>query len=494
MFPRLLDVELRDESYVRELEQTRDRARAFAEHHVRPRALEIDRRVAEDPHYFDWDLVRAGSAYGLLSMAVPGEAGGEDRSLAHGALVMEELGAACPGVAIIFGAHALGISPLLVGGASYLFGLLRKVAEAEREGEPLLMACAITEPGAGTDVEDPDLLRKARVGTHARRVSGGYRLSGTKHFISNGSVATWVTVCMPTDPRRPADTWTGFLVDARSEGFSVGRVEHKMGQRACPAAELVFEDVFVPDLHVIGREGDGAPATAMVLAASRPGVGALSAGIARGAYERLVSWAEHDPVGDRLLERQHVQLALAQMEEEIHLARQAYMDAAAELDAALAPLRRHPLARAGALVPWAVKRRASFRRWQSSPRARRGVVELMRRNVTERAMTRSLALSSLAKANAADVAVRVTGRALELVGLGAGPVRAELEKLWRDAKLTQIFEGTNQLNRLEVYRGLCRGETMWTLPTLSPNGSGDPAEARESISGAGQRTPAGSTS
>jgi acyl-CoA dehydrogenase len=316
-------------------------------------------------------------------------------------------------------------------------------------------------------VEDPDLLRHARITSHARRVPGGFRLSGTKRFISNGSVARWITLLMPTDPRRPAETWTCFLLDTRSEGFTVARVEHKMGQRACPAAELTFDEVFVPDERVVGREGDGAPETMIVLACSRPPVGAIATGIARGAYERVLGWLQEDRAARGLLERQHVQLALAGMEEEIHLARQLYMDAATELDhTALGGVMSHPSVRALGHVPGSIRRRAPVRGWLHSDRARDATVALLHRTTSERAVTRSLALSSMAKAHGGDVAMRVTGAALELVGLRAGPVRAELEKLWRDAKLTQIYEGTNQLNRSEVYRGLCRGEAIGCLPPL----------------------------
>jgi butyryl-CoA dehydrogenase len=461
---------------VRELEQLRSRARRFAEDHVRPRALQVDRRAGEDPSYFDWDLVRAGAEHGMLRVLVPAQAGGTGGLSTQAAVVMEELCAACPGIALIFGAHALGISPLLIGGASHWDGVLAELLDSERAGSPALMACAITEPEAGTDVEDPDLLRLARISSHARRVPGGFRLSGTKRFISNGSVARWITMLMPTDPRRPAETWTCFLLDTRSKGFSVSRVEHKMGQRACPAAELTFDGVFVPDELIVGREGDGAAATTIVLACSRPPVGAIATGIARGAYERLLAWLGEDPAAKGLLNRQHVQLALALMEEEIHLARQAYMDAATELDsAALGNTLSHPAVRALGHVPASVRRRAPVRRLLSSDRARDATIALLHRTTSDRALTRSLALSSLAKAHCGDVAMSVTGAALELVGLRAGPVRAELEKLWRDAKLTQIYEGTNQLNRIEVYRGLVRGETMHCLPQLhraSVNGGG----------------------
>src|SRR5690606_15530154 len=158
----------------------------------------------------------------------------------------EEVSAACPGVGTIFGAHALGASPLVLAGPAFWDGVLHDVTTAAHSGSPELMAAAVTEPTAGTDIEHHQHVRTAKLVARARKVRGGYRLSGVKHFISNGSVARWITVMMPTDLARPSETMSGFLVDARSPGFSIGRVEHKMGQRACPAAELVFDDVFVP--------------------------------------------------------------------------------------------------------------------------------------------------------------------------------------------------------------------------------------------------------
>jgi alkylation response protein AidB-like acyl-CoA dehydrogenase len=478
---------LGDPARAREIERLRTRVRRFADEHVRPRALEIDRRTGEDPSYFDWDLVRAGAGHGMLSLLIPAQAGGSGGGAVHGAVAMEEMCAACPGIALIFGAHALGISPLLLGGAAHWDGILADLIASERAGTPMLMAFAITEPEAGTDVEDPDLLRGARICSRAHRVPGGYRLSATKRFISNGSVARWITIFMPTDPRRAAETWTCFLVDTRSPGFAVSRVEHKMGQRACPAAELTLQDVFVPDEQIIGREGDGAAETMIVLASSRPPVGAIATGIARGAYERLLAWLDEDSAAKGLRERQHVQLALARMHEEIHLSRQAYLNAAVELDsAALGGTLSHPAVRALTHVPASLRRRARMRRWLTSERSRDATIALLHATTSERALTRSLALSSLAKARGGDTAMTVTGAALEIAGLRAGPVRAELQKLWRDAKLTQIYEGTNQLNRIEVYRGLVRGETLDMLPPLDRphlDGDGHLAAAREHVNG-----------
>ena len=460
-FPRLAQL---DRRHVEQLEEVQRNAREFAQRHIYGRALEIDRRANEEPNYFDWEVVRAGLPHRLLSFLIPTQAGGGGGLAMHCAIVMEELCAACPGVGNIFGAHALGVAPLFIAGPAQWDGVMREIVEAEQRGEPLLMACALTEPDAGTDVEDLDLLARARISSRARRVPGGWALSGTKRFISNGSVARWVTVMMPTEPDRPVATWTCFLVDTRSEGFSVARVEHKMGQRACHAAELCFEEVFVADENVVGRIGDAAGATLLVLAASRPPVGAIATGIARGAYERLLHFLREDPAAEGMLGTQHVQLRLAQMAEEIHLARQAYMDAATELDAStLGGVMRHPMLRAGALVPQSVSRRL-WRSIGASPMAREATVRFMRRSTNDRALTRSLGLSSMAKARGADVAMSVTHSALELVGLTDAPIRAELEKLWRDAKLTQIYEGTNQLNRLEVYRALVAGETMPVLP------------------------------
>ena len=146
---------------------------------MRPRALEIDRRTGEDPSWFDWDLVRAGAEHGMLGFLIPKPAGGSGGLATQAAVVMEELCAACPGIALIFGAHALGISPLLLGGPSQWDGVLAELVASERTGEPQLMACAITEPEAGTDVEDPDLLR-ARAHHEPRSPCAG-RLSPERH-------------------------------------------------------------------------------------------------------------------------------------------------------------------------------------------------------------------------------------------------------------------------------------------------------------------------
>jgi alkylation response protein AidB-like acyl-CoA dehydrogenase len=463
LFPRLRAPEL--SGLCAELEELRERTRTFARRELAQRALELDRRAGEEPGYFDWEVVRAGARAGMLRILIPAPAGGAGGLTMHACIMMEELSAACAGIGLIFGAHGLGISPLLLGGGAHWDGVLAQLVASEADDQPELMALAITEPEAGTDVEDPDLLARGRITSRARRVPGGYRLSGTKRFISNGSVARWISVVMPTDPKRAAETETCFLVDTRSPGFAVARTEHKMGQRACPAAELSFDELFVPEELLVGREGDGASETLIVLACSRPPVGAIGTGIARGAYERLRSWLREEAEGERLLGHQHVQLALAQMEEEIHLARQAYMDAAMEVDLwSLGQTMRHPVARLLAGLPPGIRRRRRVRRKMLSAAMRAQTVALLHRTTDDRRLSRAVGLSSLAKARGGDVAVSVTSAALEIAGLRAGPLRVELEKLWRDAKLVQIYEGTNQLNRLEVFRTLSNEEQLRCLP------------------------------
>lgn len=473
-FPRISDNGQLEGRDLRELEQIVDKTRAFCDEHVRPRALEFDRRAGENPRDFPWDLARAGAEAGLFSLMIPKGAGGEtNRLCVRSAVVMEELSAACSGVATIFGAHALGLVPLVMGGPALWNGVVNEIVEAEKRGTALMMAAALTEPTAGTDMENPDLMRTARLMSKATRVEGGFRLNGTKRFISNGSVARWISVMMPTDPTNQFESMAAFLVDGQSEGLIVDRVEHKMGQRACPAAELVFDDVFVPDENVMGMIGDGGSGTMGVLIASRPVVGAIATGIARGAYERLHAWLLNDPEGQLLLQRQQVQLALAQMEEDIHLSRQVYLDAATEFDSvSLGRILQMPVLRMLGKLPPGMRTNRFVRHRLETDAMRETTNALIREQFDDRNLTRALAMSSMAKARGGDTAMKVTGTAMEIAGLSSGPLRTELEKLMRDAKLTQIYEGTNQLNRLEVFEGLVSERDLDLLP------HGDPPEGQ----------------
>lgn len=457
------------------LEESVLAARRFAVNTIRPRALEIDRKAYEKPGEVAWDILREGGRIGLLNIVTPRAAGGvSDHACLRASLISEEIAAGCGGMATLFGAHSLGAMPLVMGGPAFWDGAIKEAAESVTDPRPQIMAFCITEPTAGTDVEHHVWMRSAQIVTRAEKVEGGWRLFGTKHFISNGNIATWLTVFMPTDPKRPYETLTAFLVEGNSKGLTVANVEHKMGHRASPAAELSFDNVFVPDENVICRPGDGMAMTIGVLAGSRPGVAAISTGIARGAYERLVDWLFNDPAAAGLLDSQQVQLALAVMREEIHLARQAYIDAATDFDTvSIGGLAGSPMMRLMGELPSAFRSNPIVRRTLNSSAGRGMIMEVMARVVGNRQLTRTLGLSSMAKARGSDTAVKVAGMALELAGLDCGPLRAELEKCYRDAKLTQIYEGTNQLNRLEVFDGLVAEHSMQLLPRpqISKNGS-----------------------
>jgi len=457
------------------LERDVAHVRQFVCEQIRPQALAIDRQMADDPNSFPWELITAGGRIGLLDLCLPRVSGGaSDRFCLRMAVLTEEIAAGCGGMATAFGAHGLGITPLIVSGAAHWDGLLRDLSQSARSDErPLIMACAITEPGAGTDVEHHVHVRTARLVSRAERVSGGYRISGVKHFISNGSVADWVTVILAEDPKRPYETMRAFLVDTRSPGFAVTKVEHKMGQRASPAAELTFTDLFVPDERVLGRPGDGIAATAAVLAGSRPVVGAIGTGIARGAYERLLQWLQNDAAAAGLLDRQQVQLSLARMVELIHASRQSYLDAATEFDSvSMGRIFGLPAVRALARLPRPLRTNRLARRQMNAGSSSALLMALVDRYVGDDGLTHSLALSSLAKAQGADVAMEVTGLALEIAGNDCGALAAELQKCWRDAKLCQIYEGTNQLNRLEVYGGLVAHEPLGVVGHSSRNDPG----------------------
>lgn len=440
---------------VAELERVQKDAREFGERHIRPVALEIDRKTGEDACYFDWELVRKAMPYGFLRYAVPKPFGGKGFFTTHVAVLMEELCSFCPGVGNIFGAHALGLSPLLMAPDIRLYAkYLQPMAAAEKNGEPQLFALAITEPGAGSDVEDKDELRTAHLSTFAKKASGGYRLNGRKVFISNGSVARYIWVGAVLDADRPVETAVSFMVPNDAKGFSVGRVEKKMGQRACPAAELVFDDVFIPEEDRIGDEGDGERLIGSVLGASRGPVGAIATGIARGAFERLLEYLNTKKVNGRyLFEEQWCQLALADLMAKIQAARQLYFDATMSCDLLGVPkLMRHPLMRMLNLVPSGLMQSDAARRLLMSQRMYRFVRDLAERNIREDDVSLIASYSSIAKCMAGDIAMEVTSKALDIMGEDGPLEEYGVEKLYRDAKLTQIYEGTNQINRLYIFK------------------------------------------
>lgn len=465
-FPVLEEIRKRRPLYFEKLARVVRDCAEFNERHVTPVALELDRRMEKDHGYEAWDIIRAGTGYRFLSLIIPTLVGGTGGLAVLFSLAMEEMCSACPGVANIFGAHALGIAPLLVAGSmSHWETVLREVTESEKKGVPVIMALAITEPSAGTDAEEPHFLSGARLSMAARKVPGGYVLNGRKCFISNGSIARYVWVACATDRERPAASWTGFIVDREMEGFSVARVEEKMGQRACPAAELAFEDCFVPDENVVAFEGDGMqPGTLLTMAASRAPVGAIATGIARGAYEWFLRWAMKTRGGRRPADEEGVQMALAEMRARIQLARWAYISGALAFDNSIGSVMNGAVLASMRLLPRAVRVSKPFYRFFLSRPGKHVSNALIGAYTSNAEVTRALSFASLAKFVGGDTAMFVASLALEYMGSEPCEEKPWVEKAFRDAKLTQIYEGTNQLNRLTLFMSDIEGSLELELP------------------------------
>ena len=461
MAPRMKILADSEPSYVRELELWQAKAREYGDRYVRPKALKIDRLCSKDPTYFDWKLIEDSTPYGFLSLFVPKGVGGQGQMTTAMAIVMEELCAACPGVANIFGATALGVSGILLGMDFYHFDrALHDLAQGDKIGKPVIFAAAITEPQAGSDVEDAGYLKTARLMTEARPVKGGYLLNGRKVFISNGSVATYTTVIAPLDKSRPLETQSAFLVKKGDPGFSVGRVEEKMGMKACPASELVFEDCFVPRENLIGAEGEAVRFTEMVLGASRGPVGAIATGTARGAFERVVAFAKTKIVGGkRLIDRQWVQIKLAEMARKIHLARQAYLDSCMAFDFQGIPKLMNTLTTRMILdvTPRSIRMRPSVTRLLRSEFTTKKKRKMIAQQIEPEDLRHIQQYSSMAKITGSDVAMELAYDALQIAGLESSLARHELEKIYRDARVCQIYEGSSEVQRLVLARELVKG-------------------------------------
>ncbi len=439
---------------IAELVETVRRAEEFKRNYALPYALELDKRMEEEPEYFDWEIMRQACRYRFLSIFIPKQLGGSagEFMVTNTSLLMDELCSGCSGMALAIGAHSLGVAPLVTSGAmGHWDRILGEIVEGERKMEPVTMAYAITEPSAGTDVEEPEFLEVAKLSLEARKVQGGYVLNGRKCFISGGSEAKYVTVCAALDKSRPLETWTTFLVERGMKGFSSPRVELKMGQRASHAAELLFEDVFVPDSHVLGYEGDGmANGILMIMAASRGPVGAIATGIARSAFEHFLRWAKTRRNGKRPIDEDRIRMNLADFWGMIQENRGLYMSNAMLGDSIFGKVLAAPVMVLTLSLPSFVRTNKVMNDFLNSRYGKAMVNAIMRYYIKDEDITQLLETASLAKFSCSDNAMELCSRALNLMGPDDSEERRWVEKAYRDAKLTQIYEGTNQLNRLVV--------------------------------------------
>ncbi len=366
----------------------RDAVRIVADEIVAPRAAEID-RTAEFPQ----DLRRLLAAQDILALPFPVEHGGLGGELLNVCLAVEQLSRACATTGLILAVQELGSLPLLLAGTP---DQQARWFPALASGEHLI-AFALTEAEAGSDA--------AAARTTAVPDGDDYVITGSKRFISQGSVADLITVFAVTDPAAPRHgRLSCFIVEVPTEGFSVARVEHKMGIRGSPTAELAFDRVRVPAANWVGAEGDGWDLAMRTLDRSRPAIAAQAVGIAQGALEVATAYArERKQFGQRIGDFQQVGAMLADMDAGTEAARQLLYKACTEIDAG-AP---------------------DAGRW-----------------------------SAMCKLVAGDNAMRVTTDAVQVMG-GYGYIdEFPVERMMRDAKITQLYEGTQQIQRLVLARAM----------------------------------------
>ncbi|MHB8893657.1 MAG: acyl-CoA dehydrogenase family protein [Candidatus Geothermincolia bacterium] len=463
MFEGLLLFKAIDPKYLAEMRALFEKVRRFAREEAAPLALQIDRDLSRDPDNLEpiWEFVRRAGRNGLFSLLIPKVYGGAGLPLFASAMIWEELCSVCAGLGNVIGSHYLGFLPFYASMKLRLFeSVCREIVAGEKTARPVVLAAAITEPLVGSDHAEVELIPGARIGCEARKVEGGYVLNGTKVFISNGSLSAYHVVIMPTDRRRPLETFTSFLVPTDTPGFSFGRDDRKVGQKACPASVLQYEDCFLPEkyrLTPVGMMGKMMD----ILGPTRICVGAISTGIARGAYERAASFAREQTVrGKPLINHQWAQFILAEMLMNVHTARATYMNAGF-CDLVWGTGRMVPLVRGG------------YRLKQLSDRIMdTEIAKRVTENeaLVERAYDRILNSSSIkipleagygsvAKVKCSDIAMTNAGLAMDLAGKAGLRHDAGMEKIYRDAKLVQIYEGTNEMNRLGLFhRFIGRGE------------------------------------
>ncbi|PKN43877.1 MAG: acyl-CoA dehydrogenase, partial [Deltaproteobacteria bacterium HGW-Deltaproteobacteria-17] len=380
----------------------------------------------------------------------------------------EELASQCTGMANLIGVHYLGVATICASWNMRLMNqVMRDTAEGEKTGDPCLISLAITEPGAGTDVEEVELVARAQVSTHARRVEGGYVVNGRKIFISNGHVSKWHMLCAYADLDNPAESMVMLAVKNGTPGFSFGRTEHKMGQKGCPASELIFDDCFISDdlvcfdLNQAKKQKRSMKETTMqvvdyVVSGSRAGVGGFGTGVARGAYEEALKYAAETEVdGKLLINHEWAQCALAEMYKNVAVSRMSYVET------------NYANGMYGMFKALQFKPVFYYLKYMPAPIIDKFIQPFMNLGLTTWLFRKIMfdwqkaedyqctsGWASLSKFTATDAGVRNCQLALELMGQDGLRHDMRTEKHLRDSKLLQIYEGTNQLNRLNLFKCL----------------------------------------
>lgn len=344
---------------------------------------------------FPWDMKELLAEQGILGLPFEEKYGGVGASELTILQVIEELSKHCATTGLLLAVQQLGSLPIkLAGTEEQKQQYFPRLASGE-----WLAAFGLTEPGSGSDA--------GAMKTRAEKRGDTYVLNGLKHFITNAGVAHVNVIFAKTDTEAPGTRGvSAFIVESDRPGFRLGRVENKMGIRGSQTGELIMEECVIPAGNLLGREGEGFKIAMMTLDRTRPGVGAQALGIAQGALDYAVKYAkERVQFGQPIAENQGIQFMLAGMATKVEAARQMLYNVARLID----------------------ENAPGF-----SP------------------------LSAMAKMYASDIAMEVTGDAVQILG-GYGYMKEyPVERMMRDAKICQIYEGTNQIQKLVIARSLLK--------------------------------------
>jgi butyryl-CoA dehydrogenase len=359
-------------------------------------AREIVPKAAELDKTGRWptEIVAKMGELGLLGVAVPQEYGGSGMDALSYALVMEEVSAACASCGVILSVNnSLFCDPL------YKFGseeLKKRVLTPSARGEKL--GCfGLTEPMSGSDAHT--------MITGAEKTSGGWVLNGAKNWISNGPHADWILVFAVTDRSGPKVRHTAFVVERGTPGYTQNALDHKLGIHAAHSCTVFFENCKVPDSNVVGSVGDGFKVAMATLDGGRIGIACQAIGIARAAFEKSIAYAkERKSFGVPIAQHQAIQFMLADM--------------ATQIDA------------------------ARLLAWRAAKMKDRG--------------TRHTMESSIAKLYASEMATRVTHKAIQIHGGYGYSTEFPVERHYRDARITEIYEGTSEIQRIVIASNLLR--------------------------------------
>ncbi len=369
-----------------------DMVRRLAKEQIAPGAAERDVTGK-----FPWDVVEVFRENGILGCDFKEEYGGSQMGVLALCLAVEEIAKVCASSSVVLLVHELGSMPMLLAASNEQ---KKKWLPSLASGEHLV-AFGLTEPGAGSDA--------AGVRTNAIKKGDKYIINGTKQFISHADVAQYVCVACKTDPKLPPHKggMSVIVVEKGTPGFKIGKKEDKMGIRASSTCELIFEDCEVPVENILGKEGDGFAILMKTLDFTRPCVAAQAVGIAQGALDYAVGYArERQQFGRAIITNQGLAWMLADMDTAIEASRQLVYKTAAVFEEISKDL-------------------------SSVPRE-------------------AIRLSAMSKLMAAETAMKVTTDAVQVLG-GYGYVKEyPVERMMRDAKITQIYEGTSQVQKMVI--------------------------------------------